>query len=202
MRTVDTRLHLTHNFEVVEDQARPGKEMLLIAGRENLMAIAHVKGRLDVAPYEERGLNDFRGAGEARFMGGGALATIEPFHGQELVSYVPMPIHGGLQRRVIASDLRQGHALAVGDFLGTGSPQIAVGWRQKNAAGQAGIRLYANVRSSGNPLERAWKAYPIDVKDMACEDLKAVDLDGDGDFDLVAAGRATRNLVVYWNLRL
>ena len=34
---------------------------------------------------------------------------------------------------------------------------------------------------------------------MACEDLQAADLDGDGDLDLIAAGRSSHNLVIYWN---
>jgi hypothetical protein len=34
---------------------------------------------------------------------------------------------------------------------------------------------------------------------MACEDLKLADLDADGRLDIVAAGRATNNLIVYWN---
>jgi hypothetical protein len=39
----------------------------------------------------------------------------------------------------------------------------------------------------------------IDDNTMACEDMKAADLDGDGDLDLVAAGRATNNVIIYWN---
>jgi hypothetical protein len=34
---------------------------------------------------------------------------------------------------------------------------------------------------------------------MACEDLKIADLDGDGQPDIIASGRATHNLVIYWN---
>ncbi len=37
---------------------------------------------------------------------------------------------------------------------------------------------------------------------MACEDLTLPDLDGDGDLDIAAAGRATRNVKIYWNQRL
>jgi hypothetical protein len=34
---------------------------------------------------------------------------------------------------------------------------------------------------------------------MACEDSKVADLDGDGRPDIVASGRSTHNLMVYWN---
>jgi hypothetical protein len=34
---------------------------------------------------------------------------------------------------------------------------------------------------------------------MACEDLAAADLDGDGKTDVIAAGRASHNVVIYWN---
>jgi hypothetical protein len=36
---------------------------------------------------------------------------------------------------------------------------------------------------------------------MACEDFKVADLNGDGKPDIIAAGRATKNLIVYWNER-
>jgi hypothetical protein len=34
---------------------------------------------------------------------------------------------------------------------------------------------------------------------MACEDLKLADLDGDGKLDIIASGRASNNLKIYWN---
>jgi hypothetical protein len=34
---------------------------------------------------------------------------------------------------------------------------------------------------------------------MACEDLKTADLNNDGKPDIIAAGRASKNLVIYWN---
>jgi hypothetical protein len=34
---------------------------------------------------------------------------------------------------------------------------------------------------------------------MACEDIQVADLNGDGKPDIVAAGRSTHNLKIYWN---
>jgi hypothetical protein len=34
---------------------------------------------------------------------------------------------------------------------------------------------------------------------MACEDACLADLDGDGKLDIIAAGRATKNVKIYFN---
>jgi hypothetical protein len=52
------------------------------------------------------------------------------------------------------------------------------------------------------PLDAAgteWRTTLVDDNGMACEDLCLADLDGDGRPDLVAAGRGTHNLKVYFN---
>ena len=41
----------------------------------------------------------------------------------------------------------------------------------------------------------------FDENTMACEDLVLADLDGDGKLDIIAAGRATKNVKIYWNAR-
>lgn len=194
---LDTGLHVTHNFDLRHNLADPS-EGLWIGGREGLFIVYWREGVRRSSPMGpmspvEPDMDGYRGASEIRF--GRVNVTIEPFHGNELVQYLPMPMGGPLRRHVLTTDLRQGHALVCADFLGTGGDQIAVGWREKNDAGEMGVRLYALSEST-------WKAYPIDLEDMACEDLKAADLDGDGDLDLVASGRSTHNLVVYWNKRL
>jgi hypothetical protein len=52
-----------------------------------------------------------------------------------------------------------------------------------------------------DPSWNSWQSYWIDRNGMACEDLKLADLNGDGQLDIIAAGRATNNLKVYWNRR-
>jgi hypothetical protein len=89
-----------------------------------------------------------------------------------------------------------GHALACADLLGLGSDQIVVGWRAMNKPGaKVGIKLFT-------PLDRGakdWQSALIDDNTMACEDLTLADLNGDGKLDIVAAGRATKNVKIYFN---
>ena len=44
-----------------------------------------------------------------------------------------------------------------------------------------------------------WARHLVDAGGVAVEDAAAADLDGDGDTDIVAAGRATKNVRIYWN---
>jgi hypothetical protein len=100
-------------------------------------------------------------------------------------------------RLVLDESLNQGHGLATADLLGTGSDQIVVGSRGAGKPGdQFGLKLYAPAAHT----VADWKlAAVIDHNQMACEDLKIADLNGDGRPDLIAAGRSTKNVIIYWN---
>lgn len=197
-------LHLTHNFDVVPGagaSGAPGPEDLLVAAKEGVRGIPAPESRS--VPH----LVTTRPAGEVRrgTLRGGTqfLATIEPMHGNELVVYrePSTRFSSGAEwtasRQVLDDALVQGHALGTGDLLGTGGDQIVVGWRGNGRPGDSiGIKLYAPIDREGT----RWKQHAsIDDGKMACEDLKVADLDGDGRLDIVAAGRATRNVVIYWN---
>jgi hypothetical protein len=124
-------------------------------------------------------------------------------HGNELVVYraPATQFSSGADwtptRTVLDSTLVQGHALATGDLLGIGGDQIVAGWRGGGKPGEkVGIKLFVATDAHGEH----WKQHPlIDDNTMACEDLKLADLDGDGRLDIIAAGRATKNVVIYWN---
>lgn len=212
--------HATHNFDVVPG---PGVgEELRVAAREGVFALKPAAGP---GPWpittiaSAGGTSEFVGAGEVRAGrdadGRHLLATIEPMHGNQVVVYRTRNADAGAgagagagsdvgagaawQRTVIDGTLIDGHGIVCADVLGQGRDQVIAGWRAMNAPGRkVGIRLY----SLTDPARDTWETHVIDEGGMACEDLQAADLDGDGDVDLVASGRATRNLKIYWNRRL
>ncbi|HRN56657.1 MAG TPA: VCBS repeat-containing protein [Agriterribacter sp.] len=63
-------------------------------------------------------------------------------------------------------------------------------------AGKEGVKLYVKKDAGGTQ----WQSHWIDNNGMACEDIQVMDLNGDGKPDIVAAGRASHNLKIYWNI--
>ena len=45
----------------------------------------------------------------------------------------------------------------------------------------------------------SWTGYWVDENGMACENMQQADLNGDGKPELIAAGRVSKNLKIYWN---
>ena len=182
---IDESMHMTHNFEVID---RGGPESLLIGGREGAKVINFKKNKWQSGKSSELYIDDY-GFGEIR-TNDDFIAGIQPMHGHELVIY-----HNPDQRQVLTSSLKQGHALAIADVLGQGWDQIVVGWREENDSGEMGVMLF----TAGDRTMRNWESVWIDKNDMACEDLKVADLNQDGKPDIIAAGRSTKNLKIYWN---
>jgi hypothetical protein len=179
---IDQSMHLTHNFDVID---QGGPESLLIGGKEGAKIVAFKKNKWSAGKpiISDHPFGEIRNS--ELF-----IAGIQPMHGNELVIYRKQKI-----RTVLDNTLNQGHALALADLLGQDTDQIVVGWREENEAGEMGIKLFMASDQSLNNWESVW----IDKNGMACEDLKVADLDGDGRLDIIASGRSTRNLKVYWN---
>jgi len=114
------------------------------------------------------------------------LAAIEPWHGHQVVVYMPGAEGQFWQRQVLDESLHEGHALLAADFDGDGQDEIVAGWR--GAGG--GIRLF-HLNADGT----SWHATDID-HGIAVEGAVAADINGDGKLDIVAG--AGRNNKVLW----
>jgi len=193
-------LHATHNLEVLPASGNSG-ETMLVATKEGVRAIDAPAMRAVPQTITTVGAGEVRAGSLAG--GGRFVTTIEPMHGNELAVYrapnLPpsSPTDWTASRVVLDDKLVQGHALAAADLLGAGSDQIVVGWRGGGQPGaKVGIKLYVAEDATG----AKWKMHAlVDDNQMVCEDLKVADLNGDGRLDIVAAGRATKNVVIYWN---
>ncbi len=145
---------------------------------------------LDLVPGA-RGPKPKRGASEVhmgRYNRKGFLATIEPWHGNQVVVYPasedrPLPKYR--ERTVIDDTLDDGHALWVVDIDGDGSDEVFAGHRGKDHR----VSMY---RFDG----KSWIKTIID-RDIAAQDLRGGDIVGDGRPDVVGVGGATHNVVWY-----
>ena len=189
---ISTGMHLTHNFDI-SNLKGPGKKLIYIAGKEDLGIIdPDFSAPAKLTLLKMRGIE---GAGEVRLSAPGAgkfVTTIEPMHGNKLVVYT----NEGNNRQVLDSNLNEGHALVVADLLGQGNDQVVSGWRKPDKDGKVGVKLYRKNPASATGWEQQW----VDENGMACEDLQVMDLNGDGRLDIIASGRSTHNLKIYWNI--
>jgi hypothetical protein len=79
--------------------------------------------------------------------------------------------------------------------------ELIIGQRDPNKPGSPGPRgpgVFV-FDPSANERGLTFTRHTLDDGGMACEDALAADLDGDGHPEIVAGGRATHNVKIYWN---
>ena len=187
-------MHLSHNFHVVNWDEDPEEE-IIVAGKEGVWHFDRTADSWKATRLTENFAGEIR---DGRLPGGKRfLATIEPKHGNVSAVYTEPPRKGEpwLPTRVLDSRLKDGHAVAVADFLGAGSDQIVVGWRAMNDPGTPGIKMFTPL----DPRGEKWRETTVSSGKVAVEDIKVADLNGDGKVDIVAAARQTKNLVLFLN---
>jgi len=118
------------------------------------------------------------------------LATIEPWHGHQVVVYLPEA--QGWRRMVVDDSLVEGHTLEVADLNGDRRQEIIAGFRGK------GRSVY--IYWSEDALGTRWTRRVLDAGGMAAAGCTVADLNVDARPDIACAGAATANLKWYENL--
>lgn len=212
----DDTLHTIHNLQPF-NPGEQGRDQLVLAAWEGVFSLDReadgrwTKTRLGAGNQDSA---PFKGASEIKVgrLADGAmyLATIEPWHGFQVVVYTPpkpgdkKPAEGGSalwRRQVVAEPLAWGHAVWTTDLDGDGDDELIIGQRDPNreapnAPRGPGIYVF-DPKSNADGL--SFDRHAIDEGGVACEDALAADLDGDGRPEIIAGGRATHNVRVYWN---
>lgn len=115
------------------------------------------------------------------------LAAIEPWHGNQVVVYLPQ---GEQWKRVVIEDkMDNGHALAMGDLDGDGRDEIVSGFRGKSCQ----LSIYQAEDTQGEH----WRKTVLDNGGIAAADCVIEDFNGDGNPDIACIGASTSNVKLY-----
>lgn len=118
------------------------------------------------------------------------VVAIEPWHGNQVVVYLPQEQQW--KRIVLDDKMDNGHGLAVGDLNADGRDEIVCGFRGKGCQ----LSIYQTLDSTG---ER-WRKTVLDDGGMAAADCVIEDFNGDGKPDIACIGASTGNVKLYENL--
>jgi len=196
---IDNSLTVVHGI-CITDWDRDGREEILTASFEGVH-LFHSSGRAPDLKWKKTRLSEGdqvsrprRGSSEVavgKLRGRRFIATIEPWHGEQVVVYFEGKRGELWKCHVIDDSFADGHALAVADLNGDGNDEIVAGYRGPGTS----LYVYHAANSSGTK----WQRQTLDTN-MAAACVVVADINGDGRPDLVAIGASTGNVVWYENL--
>jgi len=202
----ESSLHVVHNFYPIPSRSGKGMDVLT-ASYEGVSLLSKQGERWrsmrlgegnQANPKSNRGASEIK---QGKLAGGKPyIATIEPWHGNQVVVYTPPAEPGQMwERHVIDEQLKWGHAVWTADLDGDGSDELIIGVRDHlgTEPGQRwGVRIYKATDGKG----AKWERQLVDEGGVSVEDLAADDLHGDGKIDIVAVGRFSKNVRLYRNV--
>ncbi|HEY7118396.1 MAG TPA: VCBS repeat-containing protein [Tepidisphaeraceae bacterium] len=200
---ITDRLHVPHNFQVINVSGAKRPE-ILVASYEGVSLLSKDGQKWDIAHLGEGDQskpNTNRGSSEIKLgklkSGTRYIGTIEPWHGNKVVVYTQQPGQADWHRQVLDDQLLWGHAVWCADLDGDGDDELVIGVRDpmKDGSAKSGSRVY----KATDPTGQKWEKAELDPGGVAVEDQVVGDLNGDGRPDIVAVGRATKNVRIYWN---
>lgn len=203
---IDESMHVIHAVTPVERKDGKGMD-LLIGSYEGVHLLARDGGgkwtKRQLCAGNQENPNGHRGSSEVKpgklKDGRKFLATIEPWHGNQVVVYTDPANKDGLWvRHVIDDQLKWGHAVVCADLDGDGSDELLIGVQhdlEDKPGKRRGVRLYKATDGSGEK----WVRSVLDDGGVAVEDLAVADLTGSGKLDIVAVGLQSGSVRIWWN---
>ncbi|GMU93813.1 MAG: hypothetical protein AMXMBFR4_28710 [Candidatus Hydrogenedentota bacterium] len=196
---IDTSLQMAHGMCVVRWR-NDDAEDLLTASFDGVHLFENIPNEKAAGPARlgegDRGARPRQGSSE---VGLGILksedtrfiATIEPWHGNQVVVYTPADSPSNPWTRDVVDDtFNDGHGLVVADLDGDGNDEIIAGYRGK----PYGLFVYRLDAAA-----KKWERTPLDESGIGVAGLFIADLNADTRPDIVAVGTATDNVVWYEN---
>ena len=212
MRVLNEEMHVCHNFQPLDFDGDKDVDIICTSfeGVNLLTNDGTGKFSRKVIGEGNQATSPNRGASEIKagtLAGGGRyIATIEPWHGHQVVVYTGPgdaaetgPKTGLWKRKVVDEELKWGHAVWCANLDADADEELVIGIRddldEKDPTKRRGLRIY-------DPSDAAtgkWARTIVDAGSVAIEDLAVADLNADGKADVVAVGRQTHNARIYWN---
>jgi hypothetical protein len=217
----DSSLHTVHNLQLI-DLNGDGRDEVVLAAWEGVFVLQRdiaghwTRTRIGSGNQESQPSKGSSEVKVGRLQGGGSyVATIEPWHGFQVVVYTPPAKSAGgaantsegapalWSRTVIAEPVQWGHAVWCANLDGDDDEELIIGQRDPNRAGTPAPRgpgiFVFDPRTDAKTGALSFERHTIDDGGVGCEDAMAVDLDDDGRLDIIAGGRSTHNVKIYWN---
>jgi len=193
---------ITHRIRPVNWTGKGKREELLVANFEGVLMYS-ASGKPDNPKFERKLIVKGHDTEEAPRLGTSdvkiahlgkkrILATVEPWHGNEVVVYTEDG-KGGWTRHVIYDQLTEGHEVCVGDFNGDGRDEIVAGDRARGKV--ASSHIFYSADDSGTQ----WHHEELDHMGMSASGCQVADMNGDGRPDIIMIGGATHNIKWYEN---
>ena len=199
---IDSSLHMAHGISIEQFDSNNTPDILTASFEGVMLFTSDIKegnvvwekkrlGAGDTSPRPKQGASEV-GLGTLGAVNQPFIATIEPWHGHQVVVYTPNENKDELwKREIIDTTFVDGHALRCADLNNDGISEIIAGYR----GGNHNLYLYYY-----NPQQKNWHRFTLDEGGMSAAGLFIFDFDKDGSLDIAACGSRTNNIVIYKNL--
>ncbi len=200
---LNDELHVCHNFWPTNMDSDPLDEILITAFEGVFVLDRQLSGKWSATRIGAGNQQTMPNRGASEIKRGQLannadyIATIEPWHGDQVVVYTRPTKPGELwQRHVIDEELKWGHAVWCANIDADPDEELIIGVRDhKNEQVRWGVRVYDPI----DPAKGKWQRTHVDPGGVSVEDMAVADFNGDGRQDLVAVGRFSKNVRIYWN---